>query len=570
MNRPTVGETDDLTVHRCVVTVIRRGGWSWGPDPQGLVRRILDTLPDLLTERFAERLAGDGPEVEITEPVTVTVRLGPGRWPGGDPVSPGDVVIEPAEVASALAASPGVPEVDAVSPEEYWEGRLAESARAAIEADGWSAPTVADLFGELAERGELEPLLVSLPDEVLRTYLAALLDVVEESDHAPSSVAGLLVAELDKRVEPVRLSTVDAPDPVETGEPPSVAQESPNVSSGVDGVRAVDEVEVWSALPFLLAGPLARIGYLDAIGGALSGLEMAGEAPSFATALAYKVLGVTERGWRRAERDTVAAAAFAGLATPVPSEDLAGFARRVGPALPVLDGILALSLCRGHEPGEPLLVTAVGDRLLLVDAQGVFPIAWADGVAGFLPHWHACGRPPVLVCDSPLPPGCLWELAEAGVRLVTDVRPLRGDPLTRLSWRSPLWTSSGADTDLRLAAELPGHAGRLADLVCALVTERRAVPLAEDGGLERSVTLAAALGLGTMAWLLWRDKEVTDPVLALDRFADLDAVVRFERDAVRVRVPLGRRHADLLRAGLLSDVRGVGWLGGRTLTFSGG
>jgi hypothetical protein len=59
-------------------------------------------------------------------------------------------------------------------------------------------------------------------------------------------------------------------------------------------------------------------------------------------------------------------------------------------------------------------------------------------------------------------------------------------------------------------------------------------------------------------------------MLALHRFADLEATVRFERDAVRVRVPLGRRHADLLRGGLLSDVPHVVWLGGRTLTFSGG
>jgi hypothetical protein len=339
----------------------------------------------------------------------------------------------------------------------------------------------------------------------------------------------------------------------------------------VERAPAVGEVQVWSVLPFLLAGPLARIGYLDAIGPALAGAEMAGDAPLFAAALAYKVLGVTDRGWRRAAQDTVAAAAFAGLDSPVPEEQLVGFARRVRPALPVLDGVLALSLCRGHDAGEPLALVGLDDGgLLLVDTQGMFPIAWADGVSELLPHWQACGRPPVLVCDTPLPTGCLRELASAGVRFVTDVRPLRGDPLVRMPWRTPMWTVDGAEHDLRLAAALPGHATRLGSLVNALVVERRAVPLAPERELERSVTLAASLGLGTLAWMLWRDRETPDPVLALSRFGDLEASVRFERKVVRVRVPLGRRHSDLLRCGLLTDVPNVVWLGGRTLTFSGG
>jgi hypothetical protein len=343
--------------------------------------------------------------------------------------------------------------------------------------------------------------------------------------------------------------------------PPSMA-EPPRV----DVTEARGETQVWSVLPFLLAGPLARIGYLDAIGPALAGVDMVEEAPLFAAALAYKVLSVTARGWRQDERDSVAAAAFAGLEPPLP--DLARFAQRVQTALPVLDSVLALSLARGHDPAEPLLIMGVADQLLLAEAQGMFPIAWASDVAGLLPHWRACGRPPVLVCASPLPPKCLWDLAAAGVRFMTDVRPLRGDPVSRLSWRTPMWTAGLPD--LSLAAALPDHASRLGELVRALVVERRAVPLADDRALERSVTLAAALGLGTIAWMLWRDRETPDPVLALTRFADLEASVRFTADAVRVRVPLGRRHSDLLRAGLLSDVPDVAWLGGRTLTFSGG
>ncbi|MFI9586800.1 hypothetical protein ACIHCQ_34350 [Streptomyces sp. NPDC052236] len=581
MSTPTARTTGEITVHQCTVTVVRRGGWSWGPDPRGLVDEVIDTLPQLLADHFAEQLEGDGPDVEITEPVTVTVRAG---RPVEVHFAPMSMVEIPAD-ASAVGA-------------ESFEESFAESFAAAEY--GWSAPSVAALFAELAERNELDALLALLPDDSVRVYLLALLG-------ADDATAGRLLAELAARASPGTPAELlpavlrgrpptDVPDgdiealtrllteyvtsaaredvvrlahslPDGSGE--AAAEPRPPVDSAVVP-RTTGEVRVWSALPFLLAGPLARIGYLDAIGPALAGLELAEEAPLFAAALAYKVLGVTGRGWHRTEQDSEAAAAFAGLGTRVPEDRLTDFARLAAPALPVLDGVLGLSVCRGHDPAAPLLITGAEDRLLLVDAQGMFPIAWGAGIPELLPYWQACGRPPVLICDGPLPPGSLRELAAADVPFMTGLRPLRGDPVARLPWRTPLWTAPDARVDVRLAAELPGHTSRLADLVTALVVERRAAPLAQDGGLERTVTLAAALGLSTIAWTLWRDRETPDPLLALSRFADLDATVRFEHAAVRVRIPLGRRHTDLLRGGLLADVPDVVWLGGRTLTFAGG
>lgn len=85
MSAPTVRTTGEIEVHRCTMTVVRRGGWSWGPDPRGLVREVVDALPEVLEEHFAEHLVGEGPDVEITEPVTVTVRPGrPGRSGRGE------------------------------------------------------------------------------------------------------------------------------------------------------------------------------------------------------------------------------------------------------------------------------------------------------------------------------------------------------------------------------------------------------------------------------------------------------------------------------------------------------
>ncbi|NBH03980.1 hypothetical protein, partial [Amycolatopsis sp. SID8362] len=167
------------------------------------------------------------------------------------------------------------------------------------------------------------------------------------------------------------------------------------------------------------------------------------------------------------------------------------------------------------------------------------------------------------VRDGALPPSALRDLAAGGVRFLTDARPLRDDPLTRVRWKTPLWTTGGVEP--RLAARF--SAERLDELVRVLFVEHRAVPLAADRALEHSVSLAASLALGMIAWQLW---EGDSPVRALTTFADLEATVRFTRDAVRVKLPLGRRHTDLWRGGALTDVPDVVWLGGRTLTFSGG
>ncbi|GAB3451479.1 hypothetical protein [Actinophytocola sediminis] len=567
MTAPTAG---GITVRRCVVRVIRRGGWSWGPDPRDLVRQAVNALPDLLADRFADQLAGDGPDVEITEPVRLTIRLDRGRGQGRSPLAA--LVVEPTTDQDLVT-----PAVNGTATHQSTVDM--KSVGATEPGPGARPSTPAVLFAELAERGELAPLLALLPDDSLLAYLIA---VFAEHTGAPSPATDLgsaaLVAEYARRHPATPLPTTGDEQralvrtllaPADTdGSPPRPDTASPattRTSARLPADVPVGETRSCSVLPFLLAGPLARIGYLDAIGPALAGVDQLAQAPLFAAALAYQVLAAPERGWRRTGQAAEAAATFAGLAE-VP--DLGDFAQRVRPALPVLDAVRALSLCRGHDPADPLLVTGVDGGLLLVDALGLFPIALAPDVAGLLPHWVACGRPDVVVCASPLPPSCLRDLAAEGVALVTDVRPLRGDPLVRVPRPTPLWTAGRPDP--RLAADLPAHAARLAEVVAALLTTRRAVPRAGDGALDRSAALAAALSLGLISWTLWRERETPTPVLAMTRFADLEATVRFTPDAVRVRVPLGRRHADLLRCGALTDVQDVVWLGGRTLTFSGG
>jgi hypothetical protein len=179
-----------------------------------------------------------------------------------------------------------------------------------------------------------------------------------------------------------------------------------------------------------------------------------------------------------------------------------------------------------------------------------------------------CGSPPVLVAPSAV--GALRGLAAAGASFVVAAPPARGERWRRLPpYR--LWTNNLGDPALaRYAGGYQPAVELTAEFTQALAGDREAVPLAAGPALGRSLLLAAGLGLGTLAWTLWREREPTDPLLALERFADLSARVSFEPHRVRLRLPLGPRHTDLSEHGLLADVRGVPWLGGRVVEFSGG
>jgi hypothetical protein len=331
------------------------------------------------------------------------------------------------------------------------------------------------------------------------------------------------------------------------------------------------DADVTCALPFLLLGPLAQTGYLAALGPALQPVGLQAHAAVFATALAYTVMGPLERAWRRRPEDLVAAAAFAGLGTSVPGQALTEFARVAGPALPALDAVVTRALAEGHTAGEALVLVAVGERadggLLLFDREGLFPVAWADAVAGLMPAWRMFGSPPVLVASTAV--GALHGLADADASFVVATPPGRTERWRRLPPHR-LWTNNDDPALARHASGYQQAVDLAAALTQALAGERAAVPLAASPALGRTLLLAAGLGLGTLAWTLWREREPTDPLLALERFADLSARVSFEPDRVRVRLPLGPRHSDLSVHGLLADVHGVPWFGGRVVEFSGG
>jgi hypothetical protein len=172
-------------------------------------------------------------------------------------------------------------------------------------------------------------------------------------------------------------------------------------------------------------------------------------------------------------------------------------------------------------------------------------------------------------------PRLLNDLDAAGVSFVSDVPPTRHEPwrrirqgVSRLGWTNS--SEPGSEPVLRAARKLTAACDEAEALWRELAVARPGVVRAYSPELDRSLTLAAAVGMGTASWKLWHDAGPVNPQKALQRYCDLDARIRFDRASVVVSLPLGRRHDELGNAGLLAPIDGVPWLGGRRIEFSWG
>ena len=64
----------DVLIRRCTVRVVRRGGWSWGAEPDALLDAVRRWLPSLLGAELESALVGHATQ-EIAAPITLRVPL---------------------------------------------------------------------------------------------------------------------------------------------------------------------------------------------------------------------------------------------------------------------------------------------------------------------------------------------------------------------------------------------------------------------------------------------------------------------------------------------------------------
>lgn len=569
-------------------------------------------LPGLLAAEL-ERLMPENADGEVTAPLRVEVKTSLRElreWVRSAAVrnEPG---AEPDDIPAQAAPSPGKSGIVEALRRSLEAARITERisvsrpqpARAEIASDSPRPRERVDALLKLLEAwraaGALDTFLRELPEALVAAWHRVIFATVARGEipggESPAKVFGPRFAALMQRalgapdIERMRLRLLAVADLLsEAGSARSHAEicaaaaaialdaddaavrpPAPPISRESGGLRAPPgfEIQVANTLPFLLLGPLQRIGWLDVLDSTLAGANLQHALASLALALASKVLPEPERGWRRLPATTRAAATFAGDTDARPDAELVSLARAAAPLMPGLDAVIRRSLLDGRSCGDTLMFVTAGELQLVVDPPGVFVIAHAD-------HADALSAPlleahsPVFVPEEDADAQMLAKLDAAGVTFVTPARPVRDECWAPIpNTRAPRLYSNRPLQ--RILSPPPGAAQRARESWCAF--DKRPLPgRPQDAALDRSLSLAAALALGTLAWELWRTREPTDPLLALERFGDIDGSVRFEPHRVRVRLPMGKRFRDLKEAGLLEDIPRVPWLDYRTLVFTGG
>ena len=635
----------DILIHRCTLHISRRGGWSWGADPCGLLRAALKRLPELIAERLGESWpAQDERQVAAPLRLRISLRLDELLALSGDASGSaattaalegglaqrigravqelvlreaGTAAVDQPAIAPANdAAVAGVPDVQALWAGSVLSVLLSWQRQGALQTQllsfspaslaSWHdsllqmpsrsgpPPDESVCVGVLSLAAELAAMPLPLPAGRISSLIRRISLMVSAAQRFGLSPGDALLAKALQAHRAFDMPMDEAPNissvddtrgqvqPADTWqyEQPAASQQRPAARTAPiparRQLRAQFDIKVASALPFLLLGPLSRTGYLQTLSAVFEAAQLLPELPCFAVALARKVLAPPQRGWFRNADAVTAAAAFAGQVESPPDAQIAELARRISPQVSPLDAVVANVLTEGHTRGRPLILQTAplnGEAgWLLCEEEGLFPIAWAERIERLYPQLAALGGELLLVPEAALSTDLLDRLDDAGFRFITDASPARGRSWRALhkgslrTWSNDREASPGPLTSAAERLESAGTASQA--LWRALTVERPGLPFGGEPNLERSLALAAALALGTIAWTLWRERETVTPLLALQRFADLDARVSFHPDRVQVHLPLGRRFLDLKQGGLLEDIADVPWFGGRPLRFA--
>jgi hypothetical protein len=606
-----------VVIQRCDLHIRRTSGWAWGASPDELIRAATRAIPQLLAARLPELAAPTDGTVVIDRPISVKI-VATARelasladdTPGTPEVAELRVRIE-AEVAAAVAR--------AIAREAVVTTRHIAVARADAEASAAELARAAELASEDAPRraarawwraGEIDAVLARLePAALARLHelllgetpvpvepsaeVVALVERCAQAHRvAPASSVervrrriAIAAATIDAMpaVAPVQLrAALDRVSPLDDSIGGEVAASTrshhPDTSAVPTSTNEVhlappahdhvQELVVRSVLPFLLLAPLRLAGWLDTAAVLLEAHGRESDAFALGAGLAAKVLDPLERGWARSPADRLAIGVFAGRTEPILDSELSAAAVRLRPLLAALDACLQAVISRARRP-MLLLLWRDARGWHLVDSDGMVVLA-----AGELITQVVASAPPApIMVPARFAEREVFDAIDyANRHFITDAPAGRGDAWRAFAGASGrLFTNDTATTAGKLAA-LSARLGEtlaLAEELAEVLAERPAIPRDPLTAFEATCTLAATAALADIGARLF-PTEPTTPVLALTRFRDLDAGVRFEADRVRVRVPLGRRHADLMRHGLLGELAGVPWVTGRMIDLGGG
>jgi hypothetical protein len=613
----------DIVVHRCELRIRRTSGWAWGASPDDLIRAATRAIPQLLAARLPQLAVTDGETVAIDRPITVKIAatarqlaaLADGT-PGPPDVAALRVRIEvdvAGAVAQALARGGAIvatpveaKHVDADAAADEDEDEAARAAELANDEAPrraarvwWRAGTIDAVLARLEPRAlarlhdlllgddasaaatEVSSELVAVVARIAASFCTVPATTLERVrrrialaagtiDAAPAATPAQLRAAIDPIAPLADGSSADlaasAQAEVEQAEARTTAP--PGRTAGVRVATGVHELEIRSALPFLLLAPLRRAGWLDAATTLLALHQREADAFALAAGLAAKVLDPLERGWARSPADRIAIAVFAGRPQPIADAEIADAAARLRPLLGPLDAGLRAMIARVRRPA-PLVLWHDGRGWLLVDTDGTAVLAASPLLRDVL----AVAPPAPIIVPARFADSATFDQIDyANARFITDAAPSRGE-----TWRSfagttrRLYTNDTSTPAGKLVAATAhlDHSLALVEELAEALRERPAIPGDPLTAFEVTCTLAATSALADLSERLF-PAEPTTPVLALARFRDLDARVRLSAEQIRVRIPLGRRYADLMHHGVLDAFAAVPWLLGRTLDLGGG
>ena len=594
----------EIIVHRCELRIRRTSGWAWGASPDQLIAAATRVIPQLLAARLpaiaSERAHGE--PIHVDHPIIVRVSASARQLAAlgdRDNVVP-DVVQLRAQIEAEVAAAV-VRAVDSRADRRPPAASLAEADVVASERPEITStePRTADAplralqvwsrTGTLAAvLGRLEPQAVAmLHDWLLGADASAAMDVPAKVARRAEHIAARL-AEADGRTahDTLRLrieiaaaileelpgtsrghlrAAIDcvAPHRADALAVTTVARDEPILAQS-----SIREIEIRSALPFLLLSSLHHAGWLDSAAALLALHRREPDAFALAAGIAAKVLDPVERGWARSPADRLAIAVFAGRTESIGDAELVAAAARLQPLFAPLDAAIRGVLARARR-NAPLVLWRDDRGWLLLDTEGTVVLAAAAELADVL---AAAFDAAIFVPARCGDPATLERVDYANRVFITEAPPARGE-----TWRAfagttrRLYTNDTSTSAARLAASTAcfDDALALADELAGVLAERPSIARHPLAAFEATCELAATAALADLGARLF-PAEPTTPVLALTRFRDLDARVWFDSEHIRVRVPLGRRHADLMKHAVLGTFANVPWLPGGTLDLGGG